>query len=46
MSAHLRPCYILGFSAFFFHFLESRLNQSQYLLFDVSAFREEKHVEC
>ena len=46
MSAHLRQCYILGFSAFHFHFFESRHSKSQYLLFDVSAFREKNHVLC
>ena len=44
MSAHLRPCYILRFSAFHFHFLETRHSQPQYLLFDVSVFREKRLI--
>ena len=46
MSAHLRSCYILGFSTFHFHILELRHSQSQYLISDVSAFHEKKHVQC
>ena len=47
MSAHLRPCYILRFSPLHFNLFESRHSKSQYLVFDVSAFREKKkHVLC